>query len=394
MNAPESIAIRPTRAGRALLPFLASGIVAGWLFGGTSGLLGAALLVLTFVSPLFAWLHARALRIGTVRPRSASVGAYFTLPLPIRNDSLLFAARDVTLRHGTRNDGDTRPAGFLARLAPGASVELPSALHLVERGREHTLRLALSSSFPFGLFRLEASYAVPCDLLGLPRLGALRDLGHLEALEPELVPGRSTAPAGEEELFGVRDWREGESLRRVHWKLSARRDRRISREFRPHSLSDVRVLLAASFPARAAWTRRDPSFEKAVSLAATLVEHTLRQGRTVRLGVTGGPVAWTTHRGRGGLQSALVRLALVEGRTKDPWSEIRHALLEGAPAARRRTTTLAVLAGGGLGASLPRDVRVLDADDVRTDGLFQRGAPRHEAVAEANLNRSSSTVRE
>ena len=373
---PQQVAYRLTAAGRLLLPILIASILGGWLLGGTSGLLGALLLAIALLAPLLGFLHIKGLELALPRRASSSVGQRFVVRLGARNRSALFAVHGIAFVHGDRTSVTTRPGGFLDRIAPGQECEAPFVVRLIQRGRERRLGIVAHSTFPFGLVRFDAHFEVPCNLLCLPRVGALANLGRLPGGRAERIVGRHMARAGEEEMFGVRDQREGESLRRVHWLLSARRDRLIVREFRPRALPKIQVLLGTSFTPRRQWgvERGDPSFEKAVSLAATLVEHYAARGRTVRLGFTDESIRWTEHRGRSGLRQALVRLALLEATEGDPWLEVQRSLLSSETARGKSASTIVVVAGRGLAPRMPRGVHVIDVDESTIDDVFRRRA--------------------
>lgn len=384
----ERVSVAWTRAGRVLTPFAGAALVAGWLFGGTSGLLGAALGALLLGAPVLARLHANGLAVACVRAEAHTVGDFFVTTVAVENRSLFLTARELVLGVGERASVEQRANGFLAALGPGARVETALAVRLVDRGPVSEVTLVLSSAFPFGLFRCRTQHRVSCDLLGLPRVGRVRGLEALDAPRTELADGRRRARFGEEEFYGVRDWREGESLRRVHWKLSAQRDRLIARDVLPLALPEVRVLLIASTAPTGPWSRRDPSFERAVGLAATLVDHALRSGRTVRLRTTlDPPGTWLPLRGRAGLHRALVHLARVEAEEHEPWEELASALASPSTGRRRTAQTFAVLAGGasdsrrGRTSRRARDSVVLDVDDPGIDLVFQRGDARAAPLA-------------
>jgi uncharacterized protein (DUF58 family) len=84
--------------------------------------------------------------------------------------------------------------------------------------------LTLAASDPFGLFHAERSLpdVVPFavfprvwPMAGIEKLGARRSLAPQEVTSPR--PGQSMA------YLGVRDYRPGDDLRRIHWPATARR---------------------------------------------------------------------------------------------------------------------------------------------------------------------------
>lgn len=354
-----------------LLPVAGAGIVAAWLFGGTTGLFAVTALAVLAISPVLGWLHVRGLELALPVHARAAVGEPFLVQLEVGNRSRWFAARDVVISAGDELTDDPRPAGVVALLRPRATERIAIAQRLIERGRKREVSLLAFSTFPFGLVRCGLSFRIPADLLGLPRLGSLSDLRSLPGGRPELVHDQRIAFRGEEEFWGVRDWRPGESVRRVHWRLSARRDRLIQRVYRPQAQPPVTVLLCTNVLELGPWVRRDPSFEKAVSVVATLAEHYLRAGRVVRLELTQPGSRALTYRGRTGLGDVLVALAEVRARRGEPWDALGAAL---AMHRRRRDSTVAVLAGGGREVELDTPALLLDVDERFVDTVFRRGA--------------------
>jgi uncharacterized protein (DUF58 family) len=83
-------------------------------------------------------------------------------------------------------------------------------------------------------------------------------------------------------LAGVRDHEFGESLRRVHWRTTARRGRLTVRELEDHPRDELHVLLdaCAGGGIRAS---RPPAFERAVQAAGSLALHAARCGIAVSL---------------------------------------------------------------------------------------------------------------
>jgi uncharacterized protein (DUF58 family) len=87
------------------------------------------------------------------------------------------------------------------------------------------------------------------------------------------------------EFYGLRDFREGDDVRDVHWRSSARRGRTLVREHEDEAARRVTLFLDNALPGGAAC--RDPALcdglERAVSLCASLAAHFLERGFAVRL---------------------------------------------------------------------------------------------------------------
>jgi uncharacterized protein (DUF58 family) len=113
---------------------------------------------------------------------------------------------------------------------------------------------------------------------GLVELGAARALSFAQR---DGMRHAFASSAGDG-LAGVRDHEVGESLRRVHWRTTARRGRLTVRELEDHPRDELHVLLDAAAGDGVA-AARSPAFERAVQAAGSLALHAARCGIAVSL---------------------------------------------------------------------------------------------------------------
>lgn len=91
-----------------------------------------------------------------------------------------------------------------------------------------------------GLFAIPIRPPAPAAVLVLPVPASAEELPSLELADaPTVTEGDQNIPNGDYEL---RDYRAGDPLRSVHWKLSSKRDKLVVREWR--GTSRPRVILA------------------------------------------------------------------------------------------------------------------------------------------------------
>lgn len=283
---PVSVTVRPTGQGRFLVGATIAVLLFAWAGLGVGfalmAMIGGALSIAAAVS---CWRHASALRISAPPPVTAFAGERFVLDVPVANLAGRAAAFDVIVSVAGGEPGASRVGAFLTRLPAGDETRVDVVHPTLHRGVHAQGALELASSFPLGLFTCRLRFALPHDVLALPRLGTLRRIDR----PGERIRGDSghggAGRGDEQEVWGIRAWRDGEGLRSVHWKLSARRGRLLVREFRSEPRPPVHVVLATAL---AEDTRRGRlAFEDAVSLAATLVEHEVQTGHAVRLTLLG-----------------------------------------------------------------------------------------------------------
>lgn len=305
-------------------------------------MLSSATITLLGVSALAAWLHIRGLALHSPIPVERAVGEGFALPLRVRNNGRLFAACAVTLRINRR----TGRAGILPylRALDLAVVEVPHRFS--RRGFRSNITVQVASAFPFGLVRCEREFDLEGNFLALPRPAAIEDLRRIAAVTQSSARAVASRLQGEDELYGAREWRDGESLRRAHWGLTAKRRRLIVSEYRRETEGPLEVVLATRVAEMRA-VPRNRSFDRAVSVAAAVCERATLAGREVtlrtidsqqELGLPDTPV-----RGRSGQAQILRALAYVVCHHGDP---LQTASKEARLAIANNNALACVLAGG------------------------------------------------
>ncbi|MEM7518198.1 MAG: DUF58 domain-containing protein, partial [Planctomycetota bacterium] len=188
-------------------------------------------------------------------------------------------------------------SGRLDWLAPDETATVHVGARLAQRGRQTKLTVVASSAFPLGLVRRIQRFTLDVDLLGLPRTGRLAQF-ELQAPRARHHALQGRAQAGDDEIAGLRDWRPGDPMRRVHWRRSATREHLVLRELQRAAAPALEIVLDLE-------ARPGRSFERAVQIAATIFERTLRTERRCALRI-GAANESKTLSGPG---------ALLEGRT-------------------------------------------------------------------------------
>jgi uncharacterized protein (DUF58 family) len=151
-------------------------------------------------------------------------------------------------------------------------------LHDVPRGRHRFEPVGLSIADPFGLAERRLTLDDRQTLVVYPRLVELERLFFDGGAGPE--HGRRLLlrrPVGFD-LHSVRDYQQGESLRRVHWPSTARRGSLMVKELEDSPRDEVAVLLDAD-PAAVTGSPPDSSFDVAVRAAGSILRAQVRSGR-------------------------------------------------------------------------------------------------------------------
>jgi len=195
-----------------------------------------------------------------------------------------------------------RPHGWAMHLGPNQVTHVESPCWPLRRGRLKFDRIAVSTSFPFGVIKRTAFYEAPGQLLIYPHLYRLnrRLIYRLSQTDPS---GRKQVDrgGGQEEFFGLRQYRPGDSLKLIDWRKTARTGELVSRELTKPSPPRVLIGLdligydadqaagKSLFKSRrqSASESANQPVERAVSLAASLVCEAYLNGYQVGLVVAG-----------------------------------------------------------------------------------------------------------
>jgi len=103
----------------------------------------------------------------------------------------------------------------LVNLVDVDSVKVPLHMPVDKRGWFHPERLLLESTYPLGLLRCWTWVDLDLRALVYPRPLSSAELPGLATDTPD---GASAMVPGNDDFFGFRDYRKGDSLRQVHWK--------------------------------------------------------------------------------------------------------------------------------------------------------------------------------
>ena len=168
---------------------------------------------------------------------------------------------------------------LLPQILPGKTAQVAYQGRLLQRGRYRFGPLRISSRFPSTYFRTAFKLDQPDTLLVTPRLGRLMPRWAQMHREDDQGTQQSGKRQGlvEAEFYGLRDWRNGDSRRWIHWRSTARRGNIVVRQFDERRNQDLLVLLDL-------WQPRDPTAEQtdnvelAVSFAATVLADACRRG--------------------------------------------------------------------------------------------------------------------
>ena len=229
-------------------------------------LIVSAMLGFMAVSGIFGWLNIRRLSVSVRFPDELYAGLRTLLVLRIENKKRLLPSFLITAAvSGT-------PTSFVL-LDPGKAQLGSLLVAFPERGRQDLPGVLISSPFPVNFFVrfTMAPAAGSCTVFPAPRASSWPPPGG-DGSSGQLSASRVKGYEGE--LAKISDYRGGEPLKLIHWRLSAK-----------HEVFKVKEMTASVDRPVLLELDRIPggSLEERLSCCAYLVNRLLKGGRPVGL---------------------------------------------------------------------------------------------------------------
>ena len=244
-------------------------------------------------------------------------------------------------------------------LGAGDEAQLRVTGRTYQRGRLHFAGCTVALSDPLGLVRRSFDIAAEGQLLVLPRRYKLPHFTLPGARRYQHGGVALASSVGDsEESLGLRDYRPGDPIQRIHWKSFAKRGEPVVREYQDEFF-ERHALILDTFCASAG----ERAFEEAVAVAASLAQ-TIDTHECLLDLMFVGAEAYTFTAGRGQLQPESL-LAVLAGVL--PCADRPFRVLHDAVRARRAAMS------GALCVLLAWDAARRDfVDEMRATGLALR----------------------
>lgn len=221
----------------------------------------------------------------------------------------------------------------LSVLAPGASIQMRLGLLCKKRGVYRLKGYRVETDYPLGLLRTFRVTRQPAEIMVYPNFHPLTLLTLPTGSRYQPGGVAMASSIGESlELLGNREYKEGDNIRDIDWRATARLNAPIVREYREEYFLRVGVVLdtqvAEDGPSRTVKARA-ADFERAVSLAASVSDYMARQDYLVDI-FAAGPNLYhlTAGRSLAYIDQILEILSCVDSTPNSPFEILEPEILE------------------------------------------------------------------
>jgi len=218
----------------------------------------------------------RGLRVTREGPDAAHRMEKFGVTLRIENRRLLTSTLSLRIERGNQ---PAETAAYVLRTPPRRAVVVRMSEMFRRRGVQYLPEIVLVSGFPFGLFERWRRIRDTVEIVVYPRVISVR-AGLLEQL-PGACPVPKYVTGDGDEFFSLRDYVLGDDVRRVAWRISARRGSLVVKEMARQTARHVVFVIDTCL--RLDVEDFDERFEETIEMIASLAVTLLNQQYTVAI---------------------------------------------------------------------------------------------------------------
>jgi len=232
------------------------------------------------VSGILSELTLKKIKVQGSLPATLYAQDFFPLTVTVTNGKKYFSS--YSLRIAIIPDNERRLEGnsgiYIFHLPPGGSRGKTLLLKANQRGHLKTGGFQVATRFPFGFFYKKKYLPKTMTTLVFP---AIRPM-HFPPPSHPSAEGRGPLRQKGEEIFALREYREGDPLNTVHWKSSARTGNLRVKELLTGEKQSFTLFLNLKDSQS---NRQVPEsiLEERVSTAASLAYNLIRRGNEVSL---------------------------------------------------------------------------------------------------------------
>ncbi len=252
----------------------------------------AMMLSIIITSGILSEMNFRRITFTRHLPSAVFAKEPFTIEIVVRNDkrrSSTFSL-DVAEAMGGKVPGSPMGGSSFVRdrltvtalsVAPGGKEVLSYRGALTKRGIAQFNTIEISSAYPFNFLIKTMKTDLPAKVVVYPEVRPVREDMLITNRWMREIQSRLALPRrGEDEFHGLREFRPGDSYRKIHWKSSAKASGLLVREYEERRTDRMAVVIE-TFSGSKSFT--EGKFERGAILAASILTHYLRKGFEIGL---------------------------------------------------------------------------------------------------------------
>ena len=264
---PKGHRTMPTRTGAMLIAVTIGVGTAAFNTGQNILYLALSMLLSTLlVSGILSWMNFKGCRWRLEAGRHFRVGETSPVYLDLENTKRRLPSYSLTFLVTAGQSGLKESLSLRQRLDPGKSARLQWDFRPARRGRETLNLQGLVSRYPFGFLKKSISDSFSREITVWPARVAYQFGGDKSGRR--WLYGHHRRKGEGVDLIHVRGYRGGDSLRKIHWKASARMGSLQVKETEQEHHQAFRLYLE---PSPHIW-KDAAAFERMCSFAAALAE--------------------------------------------------------------------------------------------------------------------------
>lgn len=312
---PRGHRIAPTKTGVMLiLVSLAIGTAA---FNTAQNVLYVALALLLsslVLSGLLSWFNFKGCQWQLSGPRHLRVGELDRVTIQVRNTKRWLPSYSFGFSMSAKLGGKTELLVMHEALNPGQKRVLDWSFRPANRGLEYLALEGLVSRYPFGFLQKTIRDSTHLTLPVWPQRVDY-EWNPQAIREASRSQGKQLQNSTGVELLKIRDYTQGDAMRLVHWKASARAGKLLVKETCDEGGQNFIIRLE---PYASLW-KQEGLFEKLCSFAGSLTEDLFRRGQLRVCKIDG--VATISMRGMADLHVFMDHLARLKAMQADKNAE-------------------------------------------------------------------------
>ena len=235
----------------------------------------------------------RRLQVKRVLPEYAFVGKPTTVTYEFTNRKRLMPSFSVMLGEQDGTEAFTRqPVAYMLHAAPRMTATVPIELLPKRRGLHALARHQLSTSFPFGFIRRAVDRVEKDTIVVFPAMAEV-DPRLMQLCRSADQSGATMRPrrGGDDEFYGVKEFRQGENPRNIYWRRSARTGVLVAKEMT--KVAPPTLLILVDTLVDGAGEASAEQVERCIAMAGSLASSALESGLMAGLGAyIGGDETW------------------------------------------------------------------------------------------------------